>query len=90
VLGRSLGMLERSADMLVAKLGTPTPINPVCYTRDATKLLVQFDVQWIVAGVQHKHTSIYILEGLRAECTRMKQQDGTTRRKHLDGTLENP
>ena len=35
-------------------------INPACYTRGATKLLVQFDVLCIVAGEQQELTSIYI------------------------------
>jgi hypothetical protein len=46
VLGRSLGMLGCSAE---AQSGPAVVTNPACYTRDATKLLVQLDVLCNVA-----------------------------------------
>ena len=45
--------------VLSASPNAPRPINPVCYTRGATKLLVHFDVLFHVAGKQQEHTSLF-------------------------------
>ena len=47
---------QDSLDVLGASL--VVLINPVCTTRDATKLLLQFEVLCNVAGKQQEHTSI--------------------------------
>ena len=72
VLGGSLGVLGTNLVNLSGhaggqcwragrQSGRAALINPVCYTREATTLLVQLDVLCIVAGKQQEHTSIYII-----------------------------
>ena len=59
MLGASVGVLRLSLDR--ASRSAPWPIKPMSYTRDATELLLQFNVLCNVAGKQQEHTSTMIL-----------------------------